>query len=200
MEEERQRIRRDLHDDLGPRLAGIRLRLLTVADQLDEYPAARQLIQEAAAEIVQLTEEMRRVVEGLPPEALDRWSLGEALRRLVVRVNGLGADVTADVPDVRLDLSATTERALYRIAEEGLTNALRHADAHHVRLRLLVEERDVILEMADDGVGLRRARKGGIGLTSMRLRAEEANGYCVVVPARPQPGTLVRAVLPRRAA
>ncbi|WP_157254574.1 sensor histidine kinase [Nonomuraea typhae] len=199
--EERRRLHRDLHDDLGPTLAGLRLRLFTVAERVADHPAARQLVLEAAAEAGRLMGEIRRVIDDAHPWDLEQGKLGGALVRLAAGLSGTGVAVTADVPSDQLDLPWTTERAAYRIAKEGLTNALKHAAAQHVRLRLVVDEQHLVLELDDDGIGppsLPGARRG-MGLDSMEQRAAEASGYCVVLPA-PESGTLVRAVLPRRAA
>ncbi len=200
-EEERRRLGRDLHDTLGATLAGIRLRLETAGAILTDEPEARRLVTEAAAETGRLIEQIRCVVGDLRPPELADSGLPGALRRLAAGLDGMSATVTADVPDGLPDLPPALELAAYRIASESLTNALRHASASTVAVRLRTDPRGraLILEITDDGVGAASTGHGrrGTGLASISRRAEELGGGCAVLP-RPDGvrGTLVRAVLP----
>jgi signal transduction histidine kinase len=199
--EERQRLSCDLHDTLGPALAGIRLRLDTVAARLGNEPELRSLVADTAAETVRTVAELHRIVDDLGPGDL-RLGLPEALRRLAARLEGTDFAITLDVPDAPPPLPEALADAVYRIASEGLTNALYHAAGAQARVRLTTEPDHVVLEIADDGIGLTGVPPSrGTGLSSMRKRAREAGGRCDVLSRREgQPGTLVRAVLPRRAA
>jgi signal transduction histidine kinase len=152
--EERRRLRRDLHDGLGPLLAALRLEV--DADTLDDPPRVRRLVDDAVAEI-------RRISRGLRPPDLDEAGLPGALRRLATRVAGPGGlEVAIDVPAARLDLPAAVEVAAYRIAGEALTNAVRHAHARRITVTLRAEDA-LRLEVSDDGIGI-RGDEPGVGL------------------------------------
>jgi signal transduction histidine kinase len=211
-EEERRRLHRDIHDDLGPAVAGIRLRLDTAAERLAHEPGVRRLVLDAIAQTSSTLEEIHRIVDDLRPPDLDEHGLPEAVRRLVARLGATSPRIVVDAPDLPLALPAATEVAAYRIVAEGLTNALRHSRARQVTVRLAVNQDDLVMDIADDGAGPSGAgripcdghgwRPGpgpGTGLASMRQRAEDVGGRCVVLPL-PGKGTLARAVLPRKLA
>ncbi|GAA0317043.1 hypothetical protein GCM10010302_65130 [Streptomyces polychromogenes] len=198
-EEARRRIRRDLHDGLGPALSGLRLQLDTVLAALpaDEEVSRRLgMVSQGVAEAIG---ELRRITDGLTPEALDRGGLGAALR---VLAESLAAPrltvVIALEPDPLPPFPAGVEVALYRIAAEALHNVVRHARAGRARLSVRAGEGRVVAEVADDGTGLvADSGPGGLGLRSMAERASELGGTLTVGPA-PGGGTLVRAELPLR--
>jgi two-component system NarL family sensor kinase len=102
--------------------------------------------------------------------------------------------VQVEAPENLLNLPAAVEVAIYRIAQEALTNVARHARAQSCVVRLAVNE-DVALEIIDDGVGIPKERGAGVGLSSTRERASELGGSCVVEPA-PNDGTRVQVDLP----
>lgn len=199
--QERQRLSCDLHDTLAPALAGIRLRLDTVAARLGDEPELRSMVADAAAETVRTVAEFRRIIDDLRPGDL-QWGLPTALRRLAARFDGTGFAIMLEVPESSLRLPEVQEVALYRIASEGLTNAVCHGAGERATVRLITDPDEVVLEIADDGVGLAGARRSrGLGLSSMRRRAREAGGRCEVLSRPPEgSGTLIRAVLPRQAA
>nr|WP_233477521.1 ATP-binding protein [Streptomyces sp. SID7804] len=204
-EDERSRLRVDLHDSLGPALAGIRLRLDVAAERVAQ-PGTRQLILDAAAETARTVDDIRRIIDDLrPPDLEGGGGLPGALRRLAHRAGATGQlDVHVDLPEPETArrLSFATELAVYRIASEALTNVLRHARARTAEVRLTEHEGWLTLEVTDDGSGPPRPgalrRRRGIGLASMARRAQDTGGTCEVLP-RPDgtPGTLVRARLPR---
>jgi signal transduction histidine kinase len=137
--------------------------------------------------------EVRRLVEGLRPPALDELGLAGAIRAHADRLVGLV--VTVEAPGQLPPLPAAVEVAVYRIATEALTNVIRHAAARRCAILLRVGD-DVELEVIDDGRGLLPARRGrGFGLDSMRERAAELGGTCVTEPG-PDAGTRVRLRLP----
>jgi signal transduction histidine kinase len=192
---------------MGPALAGLRLRLDTALALLDRDPEqARARIAEAVVEVGQAEKELRRVIDDLGPGDLS-CGLPGALRRLAARLGpGTYGDVVVDVPDLTPALAPEVEVAAYRIASEGLTNVIRHASARRVTLRLARLWDTVVLEVSDDGVGQRAylcsgGGLSGVGTASMSRRAREVGGRCDVL-SRPdgRPGTLVRAILPGRAA
>jgi signal transduction histidine kinase len=193
-EEERRRLRRDLHDGLGPTLAGIGLGLDLVAAEQDP-DAAGKLLAELRRETTAAVDDVRRLVEGLRPPALDELGLVPAIRqqaeRLALRSPGLL--VRVESPEALPPLSAATEVAAYRIAVEAVTNVVRHAGARTCRVE--VSANGVLqLEVVDDGRGL-GAQSPGVGLSAMSERAAEVGGSCTV-SAIPDRGTRVLASLP----
>ncbi|MFC4533027.1 sensor histidine kinase [Sphaerisporangium dianthi] len=197
-QEERRRLSCDLHDTLGPALAGIRLRLDTAAALLSHDPEACRLVAAAAQEIARTATEVRRIIDDLGPSDLLHAGLTGALRHLAARLGeGGGLAIALDVPERAPRLPPSLEAAAYRIAAESLTNTVKHAAASQATVRLASEGDQVVLEVTDDGVGPPRARPGGHGLPSMARRAEEVGGRCDVLPRGDgRPGTVVRTVLP----
>jgi len=196
-EEERLRLRRDLHDGLGPALAGLTLQVDTLRHQLrNTTPAdADEPLLELRSGIQSTVLDVRRIVEGLRPPALDELGLAEALRQLTSRLGSAGCpDVELGV-DVPGRLPAAVEVAAYRIVAEAVTNAVKHADAQHIGVTVTAPAHCVVVEVCDDGVGTARPREGGVGLASMRERCAEIGGT-LVVDSRPGSGTRVRAELP----
>jgi signal transduction histidine kinase len=197
-EEERRRIRRDLHDGLGPALAGVALGLDAVQRIADPEPeAAAKLAGQLKVEVQQSLADVRRLVEDLRPPDLDQLGLVGALRHQAGKVTdrdpGLEVEVSGeDLPQ----LPAAVEVAAYRIATEALTNVGRHAAARRCRILLAIDEpAGLRVEIEDDGVGLTHGRPGGVGLTAMRERATELGGSLSVC-RREQGGTLVAARIP----
>ena len=135
--------------------------------------------------------EIRRLVEGLRPAALDQLGLLPALHAQVER---LGEGFALSGPETLPDLPAAIEVAAYRIASEALTNAARHSGAGRRELRVAVNGM-LELEVEDNGRGVVHPVGAGLGLRSMRDRADEVGGT-LSVAAGPQGGTLVRARLP----
>lgn len=194
-EEERSRLRRELHDGLGPLLAGVKLRLETARNLATRDPARSLALLDAAIDDQSaVITEIRRIVHDLRPPALDDLGLVRALEQQAERLTGAGLsiDVTGEVPP---DLAAAVEVAAYRIVSEALTNVRRHSQATTAQVRLRSDERMLHVEVLDDGIGLAPGVGGGIGLHSLRERATELGGTLDVV-APPDGGTLVRAALP----
>ena len=195
-EEERRRVRRDLHDGLGPTLGSLTLRLDVAADLVGEDPAAaRALLRDLKAQARAAIGDIRRLVYALRPPALDDLGLAAALRAEAQRYEAGGLQVRFDAPEALPALPAAVEVAAYRIAQEALANVARHAGARHCVGRLALDDGAVRLEVSDDGRGLSPVRAKGVGLDSMRERAEELGGRCVV-ESLPTGGTRVRATLP----
>jgi two-component system NarL family sensor kinase len=197
IEEERRRLRRDLHDGVGPTLAGVALGLDLVAARLADDPAAaRAMLAELKGETAAAVDDVRRLVHGLRPPALDELGLVRALRqqtdRLALRSPGLDIRVDSDL--VLPPLSAATEVAAYRIAVEAVTNSVRHAGATSCHVQVAADGA-LRLEVVDDGSGITDGTPPGVGLAAMRERAAEVGGSCIVAPADGH-GTRVLAVLP----
>jgi signal transduction histidine kinase len=196
-EEERRRLRRDLHDGLGPTLAGIGLGLDLVASGLDEDPAgARRVLADLEAETAAAVEDVRRLVQDLRPPALDELGLVPAIRqqvdRLALRCPGLV--VRVDAAEELPPLPAATEVAAYRIAVEAVTNSVRHARACSCRVAVVADV-DLRIEVVDDGNGIPTGSHRGFGLSAMEERAAEVGGSCTVAPGAAG-GTRVVALLP----
>jgi len=205
-EEERRRLRRDLHDGLGPILASQGLKMAAVAELLQEDPAmAQQLLEELAVQNEATVAEIRRLVYELRPAALDDLGLVGAVRDYASALrssaqNSPHLQVDVKTPDGELpDLPAAIEVAAYRISIEALTNVARHARAHRVEVSFDLEAtnhiRKLHLEIVDDGIGLPEDHQSGVGLISMHERAEELGGHLVIESAV-QRGTRVTADLP----
>lgn len=190
-EEERRRLRRDLHDGIGPALAGLILQVDTVRNRFDNDEADGALLMLRSG-IQETVGEVRRIVEGLRPPALDDLGLVEAVHQLAERLPGPSVEVVADLLS---PLPAAVEVAAYRIVQEGLSNASRHAQAQRVRVDLAVRGGDLVVTIADDGTGAVVPRPHGVGLGSMRERAEEVGGR-FDLRADPGLGTTVTATLP----
>jgi two-component system, NarL family, sensor kinase len=201
-EEERRRLRRDLHDGLGPSLAAIGLRADASAATLETDPAAAaRLLHELGDEVEVALADIRRLVDGLRPPALDELGLVGAIGQQMTRLQaGGGATTGAPILWVEADpvllpeLPAAVEVAAYRIAVEAVTNAVRHAQATRCRVRVEAGE-DLSVEIEDDGRGIRTDAVPGVGLESIQARAEELGGSWRLEPVAGG-GTRVLARLP----
>jgi signal transduction histidine kinase len=197
-EEERRRLRRDLHDGLGPALAAQTLKVGAARVLYGRDPgAADRLLGELERDIAAALADIRRLVYNLRPPTLDELGLCAAIRECAAQYHANGASqlhVAVEAPEHLPNLPAAVEVAAYRITQEALANVARHAGARSCRIRLTPGEL-LELEIADDGAGLPAERRLGVGLMSMRERAEELGGTCSVEAALGG-GTLVRAQLP----
>jgi two-component system, NarL family, sensor kinase len=190
-EEERRRLRRDLHDGLGPGLAGVVLGLQRARRYVDADPAnARKQLDELTVQTQQAIAEVRRLVYNLRPPALDELGLVGALTE---QARALGP-ITVLGPDLPMQLPAAVEVAAYRIALEAMTNTARHAAATEATVRVSLDGA-LNLEISDNGTGLPVAYRAGVGIRSMRERAAELGGHVSIEP-RTTTGTLIRATIP----
>jgi signal transduction histidine kinase len=194
-EEDRRRIRRDLHDGLGPVLGGVAMRLDAAGNALDRDPeTTRRLVSQSRQDVTDALADVRRLVQGLRPPALDDLGLLNALHQQAERLSSTDLAVSVDAEDVPA-LSAAVEVAAYRIASEALTNTARHARARRAAVRLVGSSHDLLVEVADDGSGIGPEVVAGVGLRSIRERAEELGGRTEIT-CPPDGGTRVRAWLP----
>ena len=191
-EEERRRLRRDLHDGLGPELAGMAL-------QLDSLAAALRGDADLAGRAIRLRDrmrhtvtEVRRIVEGLRPSAVDELGLAEALRQLAAA--GSDLEFAVHVPVAFGELPAAVEVAAYRIAAEACANVIRHARASRCVIAAGIDDGWLALTVADNGAGFGAEVAVGVGLQSLHDRAAEVGGSVEIrsVPS----GTTVSARLP----
>jgi signal transduction histidine kinase len=201
-EEERRRLRRDLHDGLGPQLSSQALTIDAVRTLMRRDPdAAEKLLLELKADAQDAVTDIRRLVYGLRPPALDDLGLLGALRESAAQYSAKGLRVSVEAPESLPPLSAAVEVACYRIAQEALTNVVRYAEASTCTISLAIDEAGVLsLEVRDDGRGIpdpqeNSSVRAGVGLTSMRERASELGGSLLVEPL-PEGGTRVSARLP----
>lgn len=198
-EEERRRLRRDLHDGLGPTLAGIGLEIEAARNLLtQDLPGAHNLLAKLAGRTQEATADIRRLVYGLRPPALDELGLIGALREHAARLAGRpdGLYVSVDASAELGSLPAAVEVAAYRIVLEALTNAQRHSGASAVSMRLERKNDTLEMEVKDDGKGLEPGYREGVGLASIRERAAELGGACSLAPCASGKGTRLQAVLP----
>jgi signal transduction histidine kinase len=195
-EEERRRIRRDLHDGLGPALAGLGLRIDAARNLLRrDLTQTETLLSDASEQIHHTIADVRRLVYALRPPALDETGLVAALRQEFDAHARGPTKLDFDVPTALPPLPAAVEVAAYRIVLEAATNVLRHAQATTCTLRLCVVDGQLVVEVIDDGVGFTHGQRAGVGLRAMRERAAELGGACQIGPSKPR-GTMVRAQLP----
>jgi signal transduction histidine kinase len=198
--EERRRIRHDLHDGLGPTLAGVCLGLEGASQvALSDADATVALLPELEQHARRAVEDVRRLVDGLRPAELDVVGLVEALRRGLASLDrpdtgGPRLDVRLPAEGDLTGLPEQTETAVLRICLEAVTNAVRHSGADRCTVTLDLVEGDLLLEVSDDGCGIGAAPRHG-GLISMHDRATAAGGT-LEVGDPPGGGTRVRAVLP----
>ena len=209
-EEERRRLRRDLHDGLGPALAGLMLKVDNARALIPEDPtmAARDLLV-LRDDIRHTVEDVRRLVEGLRPPAIDELGLAAAVAQAVNRLaSASGTEVEIAVDPQIPAVPAAVEVAVYRIACEAVTNAVKHAAASQCHVAITIADRSLVLRVADDGRGIdaptaqsatvdAHPRRGN-GLATMRERAEELGGALDI--AGTDSGTTVTATLPLPAA
>lgn len=174
-EEERRRLRRDLHDGLGPKLAGQALILEAIRDTLDHDSHNRLLVEHLINDSQSIVHEVRQLVYGLRPPALDDHGLIGAIRLLIAKFESSKLKISISDPETIPGLPAAVEVAVYRIIQEALTNIFKHSKASECQIILEIEN---FLELSiwDNGQGFSPTRKSGVGLISMRERTEEIGG------------------------
>jgi two-component system sensor histidine kinase UhpB len=195
-ESERRRIARELHDDVGQTLTGVVLQLdglqrATPNDLKEQF----ELVQESAREGV---EKVREIARGLRPPALDEFGLRSALISLAAQVSDRSGLRVRPRIDARLpELAPEQDLAIYRVAQESLTNVARHAQARNVSVALEPTDGGVTLRVSDDGRGIseQEAARRTMGLGGMHERALLVAGR-LVVHRRPEGGTEVRLDVP----
>jgi signal transduction histidine kinase len=182
--QERRRLRRELHDGLGPLLTGVGLSADTAANLAGGAPddALQQRLSEVRSGTRSAIQEVRRIVDGLGSPALDELGLVEALRiradQLHHRTDGQPLRSTVDATELP-PLPPAVEQAVYRIATEALTNVVRHSRASSALVRLCHDDAGLHCEVLDDG-GSSSPWTAGVGIAGMRQRAAELGGTCEV--------------------
>jgi signal transduction histidine kinase len=198
-EEERRRLRRDLHDQLGPTIAGMVMQLEAASNVLARDPSAVEPVLAALRVTAQdAIGDIRRLVNELRPPALDEYGLVGAIREWSDRFYGDsgedGLALSLEAPSQLPSLPAAVEVAALLIVQEAVTNVARHARARSCRVRLAANGA-LTVEIHDDGRGLPTDLRPGVGLRSMKERAAEVGGTCTIRSA-PGGGTDVHATLP----
>jgi signal transduction histidine kinase len=197
-DDERRRLRRDLHDGLGPALTGVGFKADAARNYVRTQPGeAIELLSQLRAETAAALEDVRRLVYDLRPPVLDDVGLLEALRRLAERsrrgADGLPLSITLELPDSLPPLPTGVETATYRIVAEALTNVIRHSDASWAHVRMSVDS-ELHLSIANDQSVPGPPWTAGVGLSSMRERAAELGG---VLSAGPEDqGAAVKVTVP----
>lgn len=199
-ESERTRIARDLHDDIGQRVASLSIALSRIQRQIpDAANPARQLLSDLEQQSIQLSADLRHLSHELHPGALEHLGLLEALReRCEDFSKESGVSVRLDVSDAWRDVSATLALCLYRIAQEALRNVATHAKAQNVTISLEQLNGHVTMHVADDGCGFdpsAKARRVGLGLVSLNERVHMLGGALDVTAVRGA-GTRIGVTLP----
>lgn len=195
-EAERLRVARELHDEVGQVLTALALRAERAAQ--DPGAGGGAALAGIAADLQDALDEIRRIARELRPEALDDLGLGNALIALCARLDAeSAASVAWDLDTASLALDPATELAVYRIAQEALTNALRHAGAQRIALTLRSEAGLLTLRVEDDGRGVVPGDGDGSGIAGMRERALLVGGTLTLGPGAAG-GTVVALALPLR--
>lgn len=201
-EEERKRLRRDLHDGLGPVLASVTLQAENARDLLQSDPVqADAVLADLTAQAQAAIADIRRVVYDLRPPALDDLGLVDAIRIYAERLSGRSFFIRVEVADELPVLPAAVEVAAYRIVQEAVTNVVRHAGATVCTVRLRPGSTGsgsaLLIDVMDDGRGLPAGWRPGMGLHSMQARATELCGTCAIASGTAHAGgTHVAATLP----
>jgi signal transduction histidine kinase len=197
IEDERRRLRRDLHDGLGPTLTGVAFATDAARNQLQSDPGrADVLLERLRGDTTAAIAEVRRLVEGLRPPALDELGLVGALRQQTSSLHidgGATLQVTISAPAHLPEMSAAVEVTAYRVVVEAVTNVARHAEASRAHVELDIEGEALRLSVQDDGRG-GGAWRPGVGMSSMRERVEQVGGTLTAAPC--DEGGRVDAVIP----
>jgi two-component system, NarL family, sensor histidine kinase UhpB len=181
-EEERQRIARGLHDEVGQSMTGVLFLLKQLAQHAPD--SQRDSLEEAQEAIRTNLDEVRRIAQELRPEALDHLGLASAVNNLARAFERRTSVAIERRIDLQLgQLQPDVELVLYRVAQESLTNVARHSEASHVLLDLSRNVDSVVLRIADDGEGFDQTHREGGGLRGIRENALIVGGALAIKPS-----------------
>lgn len=200
-EQERSRIARELHDDLGQQLTGLKLELSWLSNRLKEgRPAPPEKMDTMRHQLDDAIAAVRRISTELRPLILDDLGFGEAVVwQAGVLSKRTGLEIDLDLSAAGLVKDDVLATALFRVLQESLTNIVRHANAERVEIRLVVEGDNLVLTVRDNGRGIAAGVvKGGIGLVSMRERATALGGQ-FNISSVPGDGTVIEVRVPNAA-
>jgi signal transduction histidine kinase len=194
-EEERRRLRRDIHDGLGPTLAAQMFRVGAARELLDKNPEkTAKILDDLQTGIEGTLTSVRQLVYELRPPLLDQLGLVGAMRDFASHLEN-GVKLELNLPDQLPNLSAAVEVAAFRIMQTSLDNVVKHAQATRCQLSLAADDGVLKIDLLDDGKGIAPNYKAGVGLTSMRERAEELGGTFAISAAKPR-GTHLSVAIP----
>ena len=199
-EEERGRVARELHDGISQLLVGVRFALDIARRRLRaDDPRARDNLDQGIDTLSGAIQEVRRISRDLRPGILDDLGLGPALKSLVEDFGErTGVEVAFSTVPFRNRLDDDAKTALYRVAQEALTNVERHADANNVSIEVRGHKKGATLRITDDGVGLDQTKDAapgsGLGLRNMQERIEQLEGTLRVLSSKS--GTVIEATVP----
>jgi two-component system CheB/CheR fusion protein len=198
-EQERRRLARELHDDFGQRTALLGMNTNRALEELRKDPnKAEELLQGISADISTLNQGIREVSHRLHPSVLEDLGLEAAMQNLVEGFRNDGCDISLKLPDEMPSMTADTATALYRITQEALRNAIKHAPGAPAHITLTVEGSAIRLKVCDVGPGFDVAKMrlgGGLGILSMNERARLVQGT-LLIDSRPGDGTVITALVP----
>ena len=200
-DEERARLRADLHDELSPSLAGTRLALAAARDRLGpgRDSPAEGLLAQADGELVRASGVVRGILEDLRPDSLTRLGLVAALRERAAAFDRPGVfTVTVHAEEPLPGVGPAVETAVLRIAGEAVANAARHSHGSQAGVSLAADADGLLLAVTDDGIGIPALPREGVGLGSMQRRAAAVRGHLEILKADGG-GTLVRGWFPASA-
>ncbi len=200
-EDEKARVARELHDEMGSSLTAVNMDLMSVRQRLGEDSPHAERLARATVTLKSTVEAMRRVIEDLRPSMLESLGLREAVRSWAKdHADRFDIPLTIDMADELPPLPAGSPIGLFRIAQEALANASQHAKARSIRLSMRVEEDNVILEVVDDGLGIVPrpvgAKGSAHGLLGIRERAIAMGGASTIGSGPSGVGTEVRVTVP----
>jgi signal transduction histidine kinase len=200
-EDEKARIARELHDEIGSSLTAVNMDLIAVRQRLGDDSALAARLLRAAGSLRSTVEAMRRIIEDLRPTLLEGLGVREAVRAWAKDyAERIGVPLVIDIPEELPPLPAGSPIGVFRIVQEALTNALRHARASSIRLSIRAEGENVVLEVVDDGVGITprtgAEKRSPHGLLGIRERANAMGGSCTIGRGPGGKGTEVRVLIP----
>lgn len=195
-EEERRRLRRDLHDGLGPVLATISVGMDSIPYLADKPDKLHKISQDLKAQALSALDDIRRIAYNLRPPALDELGLLAAIQQFInANTHPNGLHILFEAPDQLPELPAAVEVAAYRIVLEAVNNVIRHANAQNCHVRLSYGSY-FYAEIMDDGCGMPEKSVSGVGLQSMQERVAELGGFFDIQPQSVQGGTSIFVKLP----
>ena len=191
-EQERNRVARDLHDGLGGMLAGVKLKLSAIAGK-EEIKKTDMELYKVITQLDQSVSELRRIARNMMPETLLQLGLEPALKDLCSSLETPGLKIDFEAPGLGSHIPQPAQITIYRIIQELLSNALRHAQAKNILVQCTQNEGHVFITVEDDGIGFdvnKSAGKNGIGLSNIKSRVEFLKGKFEIHSA-PGEGTTV---------
>lgn len=199
-EQERARIARELHDELGQALTVLRIDLVRVANRLDLPPEQiRDKLNASVAMLDHIADTTRSISDNLRPGMLDVLGLGAAIEHHVTKFSqATGLDCRLSMNQAEFELDSRISTAIFRLLQESLTNVARHARAKHVEVQLVGLEKEILLVVQDDGVGIQEppsTKRSSYGMLGMRERVALLGGG-LLVESEPGQGTRIEASIP----